>query len=71
MTYFDCFWLVGRLKFHICADKTSYRQYFFGDMTRLQVSFSSIIFLRLRQPVTKILRQLYKANFIRVFSQKT
>ena len=38
MTYFDCFGLVGRLEFHVCANKTSNRQYSGGDMTRLQVS---------------------------------
>ena len=44
MTYFDCFWLVGRLKFYVCADKTSNRQYFLGDMTRLQVSLFNKFF---------------------------
>ena len=38
MTYFDCFELVGSLEFHVYADKMSNKQYFLGDMTRLQVS---------------------------------
>ena len=29
--------MVGRLDFHVCAEKTSNRQYFFWDMPRLQV----------------------------------
>ena len=36
MTYFDCFELVGRLEFHVYADKMSNMQYFLGDMTRLE-----------------------------------
>ena len=44
MTYFDCFGLAERLKFHVCADKTSKRQYFLGDMTRLQVSLFNKFF---------------------------
>ena len=38
MTCFDCFGLVGRLEFHVFADKTSNRQFFLGDMTRRRVS---------------------------------
>ena len=30
MIYFDCFDLVGRLEFNVCADKTSSRQHVFG-----------------------------------------
>ena len=44
MTYFDFFGLVGRLEFHVCADKTSKRQYLGGVMTRLQVSLFNKFF---------------------------
>ena len=69
MSYFDCFGLVGKLEFHVCADKTSNRQYL-GDMTWLPVS----LFKRFFQAQTtspEILRKLYKTQFITVFPQKT
>ena len=65
MTYFDCFRLVGRLEFHVCAVRTSNRQYFWEIWQGVRFPFS-INFFRLRQPVTKILRQLYKTQFIGV-----
>ena len=37
MTYFGCFGLVGKLKFHVCADKTWNRQYILENLPRLQV----------------------------------
>ena len=44
MTYFCCFRLVGELEFHICADKTWDREYFRGDITRLQTSLFNKFF---------------------------
>ena len=40
----DCFGLVERLEFHICADKTSNRQYFLEDFTMLQASIFNKFF---------------------------
>ena len=38
MTNFDFLGFVGRLEFHICADKTPSIQYFRGTMTNLLVT---------------------------------
>ena len=61
---FNCFGLVGRLEFHICADKTPNRQYFLGDMTRCQAS----LFNKFFQAQTNT---IYKTQFIKVFPKKT
>ena len=70
MICFDCFELVERLEFHVCTDTASTRQYFLEDMTWFQVSrFNK--FFQARTTRKKILRQLNKTQFIRVFPQET
>ena len=45
MTYFGCFGLVGKLEFHVCADKTWNRQYILENLPRLQVFLLNNFFL--------------------------
>ena len=68
MTYFDYFGLAGRLEFHFCANKTS-NNILWLVCQGFRFPFS-ILFFRLRQSVTNILRQHYKTKVIRVFPQK-